>query len=62
MFNPDQLILMMKGAISEMPPEDQASIKECVAKFEAIFAENPVHGKVAYALFSAMLAKKEGIN
>lgn len=55
----EQLVLLaMRGAIAGLPTEDQAKVKECAAKIEAVVAEYGDHGKFAVGLVGAEMAAK----
>jgi len=61
-LNQTQILWMMKGAISDMPEEDQTKIALCHEHFKSLIAEYPVHAKIAFGLLASELAIEEGIN
>lgn len=51
-------LLMLRGVIAEMPPEDQAKVSECADKVRAVMAEHGQHGLLGVVLVAAEEAAK----
>lgn len=51
-------LLIIKGAISELPPGDQIKVQDVAARFRAILAEGG-HAVLALALVGAEIAAEE---
>ena len=49
----EQTLLLIKGAIAEMPAEDQHQVAECAAQLRTSVTHHGKHGAVALALVGA---------
>lgn len=57
MANQEQMaLLMLKGAISDMPAEDQQKIAEAAEKIRVVMRESGEHGELALCLAAAEYA------
>ena len=53
-MTPDQeTLLLIKGSISDLTPEQQLQVKDCAAMIRAVIADGGVAGVVALALVGA---------
>lgn len=53
-------LLLIKGAIADLPAEDQAQVQTCVQQLRnALGAFRPEHGMLALSLLGAEAAAKE---
>lgn len=48
-------LLIIKGAVSEFPPEDQEKIRQCKEALTEVVKANGDHGLLAIAMLSAEL-------
>lgn len=56
MTQEEQVALMIRGAVAQLPQEDQMRIVECEAKIRALIAEYGEAGRMAIALIGADIA------
>lgn len=54
------MLLVLKGAISELPPEDQEKIKAVANTLKSIILSNGDAGMMAFALLGAEMAVEQG--
>ena len=52
-------LLLIKGALADLPPEDQQKIQEMAAKLREVLAGDKAHGYVALGLIGAEAAAEE---
>lgn len=51
-----QMLLILKGAVSELPQEDQDKVAEFKAKIQATLDEGKDHAFMAFAIIGAKIA------
>lgn len=61
MSKPDMELLMMRGLVSQMPPETRQKIEDCRAKLETVINDTGDEGKMAMCLLALEFAAKEGV-
>lgn len=58
-MKPEQYtLLLIKGAIAELPPADQAAVKRAEEQIRAVIAQNEPAGVLALALVGAEIDAK----
>ena len=58
-MNEEQQLLLIRGAIFGLPPEDRRGVEIAAAKLRAVVAMHHDHGELALALVGAELAAKD---
>ena len=56
MTKEEETVLLIKGAISDLPETDRAKVMQYYAAIKGMMAETPLHAGMAVALIGAELA------
>ena len=59
MTQEQQLVLIVRGTIAQMPMEQQEKVMACYAEIKSLVAEAGEEGAMAFALFVAEMAAEK---
>jgi hypothetical protein len=59
MTKDEAMLLMIKGAISEMPPDDQAKVNECADKMRGLVSGYCQQGRMVLPALAAVHSRKQ---
>lgn len=57
MTSNDTMLLLIKGIVSDLPPDEQEKVKDAALRIQAIVDESYVHGSLALSIVAINVDK-----